>query len=526
MHNRRLFSVLALMVLLGALGGFKSFAIQTELFSIQFNGSDLMARDEALPTQGRAFESRQFPAAKREFLTKFSRVIQTWVPGLSDNSASAWAELAVRREWQFEVFRDSEGERLWRFALNVRPGELTKWRQLLDAQEHKEASVVRFGGFEGLEWSGENGAHRVVAIEAGNWLIVAKTSGGSSLMAEAIRSVATEGRPTSGGTDTWLKVELCSEVVSSFWPFVDLEVPGIEWSATTDDGVVRHEAALEFANPVTLGGESVGVTPSIVYDPLISFGVLRHGAALLGDFEAVTETVADSDEPVYFWSQQHPLMVSANVAIAVPDGESKWEFGGQALTSAIAEGLKDKMITKPIWDAEAKALTWRGLPILAPWMRSLKGADSDYWAAGAHVLLNSTNVPPAGLKAQYEGREDLIYYHWEITGGRFAQWLRTSLLMSIVSDRGSVKLNAPTHAWLQEVAGLMGNTITEVTQENEHIWRIKRRAPMVLTGFELLVLSDWLARPEFPEAPLTLPFLPLREMPTPEELERLKAQKR
>ena len=54
----------------------------------------------------------------------------------------------------------------------------------------------------------------------------------------------------------------------------------------------------------------------------------------------------------------------------------------------------------------------------------------------------------------------------------------------------------------------MGNTITEVTQENEHIWRIKRRAPMVLTGFELLVLSDWLARREFPEAPRCL-FLPL-----------------
>ena len=41
-----------------------------------------------------------------------------------------------------------------------------------------------------MEWG--NRSASCGGDRSGNWLIVAKTSGGSSLMAEAIRSVATE----------------------------------------------------------------------------------------------------------------------------------------------------------------------------------------------------------------------------------------------------------------------------------------------------------------------------------------------
>ena len=72
------------------------------------------------------------------------------------------------------------------------------------------------------------------------------------------------------------------------------------------------------------------------------------------------------------------------------------EFGGQALTSAIAEGLKDKMITKLGCRSQGQLGV---VTYLAPWMRSLKGADSDYWAGGLYFEFNKRS---AGCQSIYE----------------------------------------------------------------------------------------------------------------------------
>ena len=131
---------------------------------------------------------------------------------------------------------------------------------------------------------------------------------------------------------------------------------------------------------------------------------------------------------------------------------------------------------------------------------------------------------PADLWTQFENRNDIVYYNWELTGIRVHQWRLFCQLMSLlppVTGRGGPPIaakNSPppfvtVENWLAGMEMELGNTVTEVTRTSSDELTIVRSAPLVFTGLELVWLSYWLA--DAPAGPLNLDLMPKAKMSGP-----------
>jgi hypothetical protein len=101
-----------------------------------------------------------------------------------------------------------------------------------------------------------------------------------------------------------------------------------------------------------------------------------------------------------------------------------------------------------------------------------------------------------------------VYYDWEITQDRLAQWTILNQTASVIANKSQFRTNLPALPWLGKVGPLLGNTITEVTADSPTQWSLVRRSHMGLTGFEIVALVRWLESTNFPGLGIDLPSVP------------------
>jgi len=147
-------------------------------------------------------------------------------------------------------------------------------------------------------------------------------------------------------------------------------------------------------------------------------------------------------------------------------------------------------------------LGWVGMPILVPFVRPAPEPADDFLLFGSMAGIipsgPNTNPPPAELLNQFLPRTNLVYYDWEITEAKLAQWVPIFQLSAMMSATPSFPGAAAAHAWLRAVSPKLANTITEVTAASPADLRAVRRSDLGLTAIELALLARWLDNPAFP----------------------------
>jgi hypothetical protein len=145
---------------------------------------------------------------------------------------------------------------------------------------------------------------------------------------------------------------------------------------------------------------------------------------------------------------------------------------------------------------------WVGMPILVPFMRPAPEPGDDFLLfgsmAGIIPMGPNTNPPPAELLNQFLPRTNLVYYDWEITEAKLAQWVPIFQLAAMLSPNPSFPGAAAANQWLRSVAPKLGNAITEVAVHSPTELKAVRRSDVGLTAIELAVLTRWLDNPAFP----------------------------
>jgi hypothetical protein len=138
------------------------------------------------------------------------------------------------------------------------------------------------------------------------------------------------------------------------------------------------------------------------------------------------------------------------------------------------------------------------------------------------------------LWSQFEARDDVVYYDWELTGLRLLQWRLLSEVLPILpppaievpSGQKSVPKGKPlpigkqsqlalvvTENWLAALTFPPANTVTEVTRTSPTELTVARNSQFLFTGLELVLLSHWLA--DAPVGPLDYNLLPRAKMTGP-----------
>ena len=174
-------------------------------------------------------------------------------------------------------------------------------------------------------------------------------------------------------------------------------------------------------------------------------------------------------------------------------------------------GTGAKFIGQVVLDAKKPALTWGNVPLFAPYVTVGNSDDKGYIVGGVFPPDPVKKPIPAELLAEFTGKENLVYYNWEITGQRLEKWNLLIQFAAILSDRREQLVNDTKGIeFLTALRPKLGNTITDATIVGNRL-TITRKSQLGLTALELSLLSRWLDNPRFPAPTLQWPPAPAKQ---------------
>jgi hypothetical protein len=144
-------------------------------------------------------------------------------------------------------------------------------------------------------------------------------------------------------------------------------------------------------------------------------------------------------------------------------------------------------------------------PFCTPYLRAGNDSGHQYVFGGVLPSPARTNPPPPGLFDQITSRKNLVYYDWEITDARAAQWRVLSQLALIVERKVITDTNTPAQKWIDASRKSLGNCTTIVTLTAPDELTMIRNSTTGFTGIELTGLAIWLDSKEFPFKPVFQP---------------------
>lgn len=404
--------------------------------------------------------------------------------GLPTNAAPALRPL-VQDWWQWGgrlEIRGQGGQRQTLVALRLPPERRAVWKQTLDSLKATAGA-------------------RLAAGEEGSWLVAA---GGQEAAGAVQRMVAQiqSGQAPELPKETWLQARFHGPALApalglpaeADWPEVELE-----FSTKGED--VRVQGTLQYARPVAWKPEPWRIPRPLIREPLVSFTAANGVAPWLSKtrwFQGFDLKAAPNQ--VYGWSQSGmPLLVQA--AARMDDATNTVTRLANKLPPVAYQIIGGNKVGDFFWVSNRAELLWQGLPLMSPLLKAARTPEGEYlWVQMFPAPAVSTNPPPE-LFAQVSNRPNMVYYSWEITEQRVNSWRQWFQLLPLFSHVRQTPANLPGQVWLQAVAPLLGNTVTEITFVSPQKMNFVRRGPVGLTGFELNLLARgldlWGLPPDF-----------------------------
>lgn len=268
-------------------------------------------------------------------------------------------------------------------------------------------------------------------------------------------------------------------------PRLDLSV------APRGDGL-RSDLKVVYPKDLGIKHEKWKLPLETIREPLIGFTAIQGLQSRFQTNQYIQKAgLEKSPNQLFLWAQS----ISPFALFAAADvGNPKKAI--DAVVKNLIPELNTKLQNRAIGNIEMNTnsylLAWRGLPVIVPFLRPGEGKDASLLVGGFFPVSNpSTNHPPGELLAEVN-KKNLVYYDWEITEARLAQWRPLWQVHRIVNNLMIPGENSPSEKWLAAIAPKLGNTVTEGTLENSREIGIVRRSHLGLSSLELVLLAHWL----------------------------------
>jgi len=398
----------------------------------------------------------------------------------------------------------------WTLAVSVSGARKAAWQDNLTALMRlwnlEGPKVFTQAGFPAVEWNRTGSSHRVRWVDAGAWMVLGAGSGAWPAWESAVQRLKAGSRPLPPLSDSIWEAEVALGPLREplglprelFWPRVRVSVSGMGEN-------LRTLMNLSFAEPVTGPLTPWHVPTNLIQEPLISFTAARGVAPWLqrSDTLAGLELKPAPNE-LYFWAQQ-ALVFQSFLAFPAADPTNTVARMGQRGSGLLGEGWKKRGFGTIEWQPSSSQTIWKDLPYITPFVQPASDAGRGFVLGGLFPSIPGTNTLPRELLSQVTGRSNLVFYDWEITQHRLAQWRTTSQLFAMLADRSQFSSNMVSFRWLLGVEPHLGNTITEIVATSPKEWSLTRKSHIGLTGIELVGLARWLESTNFPRLGLEMP---------------------
>lgn len=477
------------------------------LAEVHFIGTEAMKGDTnngpflelwALPTSAKLTE---------HILTRFSEAAPALVLGATNRvepKLKPLLEKALAREVWFSVPNATSG---WTLALNLPQADVMAWTnalaETLTAVGASQPAGVTRGGFKG--WEVKSGNLTCSVVPAQDWLVIQSGASTTAGLSNILATIKSAGRPAPALTNGWLQVsaDLAGIVSGTNVPYASLN-----WS--TRGGLVRTRGTLSFGEGAGWAAEKWRIPKAIIQDPLVSFTAGQGVGRFLNQWALARKLDWPAEANQFFgWSQDgNPFLVT--VAVNCADADKAIQSFGGKLSGYLNQEILPVGMTPSNVSTNDGRFVWPGFPFIVPYIKPAKTSAGDFLVAGIFPLESDVKTPaPPELFEQVESRTNLVYYDWEITAIRTAQWQNTFQVFSMLTSEMRYNTKAPGQQWLTEVSPHLGNSVTEIGVSSPRELTFVRSSHIGLTSVELVNLMEWVDEKRFPLANYRLPFQPL-----------------
>ena len=265
---------------------------------------------------------------------------------------------------------------------------------------------------------------------------------------------------------------------------------------------LRSEATLKLANAKPWQLTAFRLPTNSVRDPLISFTAVQGFGDWLARLPDFKEWELKSAPNQFFTWARSDVPYNVLAAAPMPAASNAVASAAPHALHTLGTNVAKAGLGRIAFTTNRTEIGWVGMPILVPFVRPAPEPGDDFLLFGSMAGIiptgPNTNPPPAELLNQFLPRTNLVYYDWEITEAKLAQWVPIFQLASMLSPNPTFPGAAAASQWLRAVSPKLGNAITEVTVASPAELKAVRRSELGLTAFELAVLTRWLDNPAFP----------------------------
>lgn len=292
--------------------------------------------------------------------------------------------------------------------------------------------------------------------------------------------------------------------------------PHLSVSVTAKGDALRSEATLKFASAAPWKLDAFRLPTNSVRDPLISFTAMQGFGDWLARLPEFKEWELKSVPNQFFTWARSDVPYNLLAAAPMPDASNAVVRAAPHALHTLGTNVAKAGVGRIAFTTNRTEIGWVGMPILVPFVRPAPEPGNDFLLFGSMAGIiptgPNTNPPPAELLNQFLPRTNIVYYDWEITEAKLAQWVPIFQLTAMLSPNPSFPGAAAANQWLRAVSPKLGNTITEVTAVSPTELKAVRRSDLGLTAIELTWLARWLDNPAFPA--LAYPTNAMPGMPT------------
>ena len=382
-------------------------------------------------------------------------------------------------------------------ALKLDSSRVQLWHSNLDRAFGAPGGKYSAAEFNGWRWR-KGASDSFWIVPASGWLVVRRGDQFLPLQTEYVQQVKRQGRPAPPLQTNWLEVDLDWTRPDAFMPdWARLLKPArLKISVAAEQDNLRLIARMIYPEAIPWKSDPLQIPAELVGSPLVSFTAGQDVAAFLNLSPAFAQLPGNPLTNQFCAWAMDPLPFLTYMAWPQADAANVLEELSTEASSAFSPALKQFNGTELRWLPNQRKLVLANLHVILPTLQVVQGVAADYLMLGLFPPPPADKPIPDDLSKQINGRTNLVYYDWELTGSRLQHWQMLGLML-LSPSREPTDYVMDAHRlednWLRGLEPIAGNTVTEITRTAPNELTLVRNAPLGLTGIEMFLLADWLS---------------------------------
>ena len=476
------------------------------LVRIHFAGADAISSDTNSTAFTNEFCSAEARVLESQTLDKLSRAPGAWFDNQLSASTNEGSALLrpllddfLKSEWFFQM-SGSPAAPEYAVAIHLDASRAQLWQTNLRSALESWTGVKARDISNGWEVKRDSSPSLFRFICTGDWVVIG--CGDNEL---PLSEQWSEAGKISENDGNWLSVDLdWPRLAQKFSAFAKFDFPAIKMQFVGMNGNFQVNGKFELSQPLP-SLEEWQTPTNIIHRPLSSFTAVRGFAPWLEE-QTWAKWLVLSPEPdqAFIWSLRDP---GQETFLAVPVANA---------TNALAQ-LGHNLVADTNWenhlfmsfttDVASNRISWENVPFITPEVLALNEPSGDCLLTDVSPFIPRGKGPQQQLLLALD-RDNLVFYHWEITADRLEELPQLTQLALFFANRRQLELDSAAGKWLKLIGPTLGNCVTEVTQTGPTELTLSRTAPAGLTAIELIALANWLEAPNFPGCDLRVPSAP------------------